>query len=200
MDSLIYVLDEPTAGLHEIEKADLLEHITALRSLGNTVIVVEHDKNTIERAQHVIDFGPLAGTAGGEIVYQGDYSGLLKSEQSITGQYLSGQRPVPQKAPHEYTMITKATARLTLHHAQTNNLKDVTVGFPLGVLVGVAGVSGSGKSSLVSNTLIPLLERHFANLRERKRNDSDVDEDFDFCVAQPRCRKARRNSTYRWLF
>ena len=148
MDSLIYVLDEPTVGLHEIEKADLLEQIAALRSLGNTVIVVEHDRNIIEQAQHVIDFGPLAGTGGGEIVYEGDYAGLLKSEQSVTGQYLSGRRAVPRKAPHEYATITDATARLTLHHAKTHNLKDVTVGFPLGVLVGVAGVSGSGKSSL----------------------------------------------------
>jgi excinuclease UvrABC ATPase subunit len=91
MDSLIYVLDEPTVGLHEIEKADLLEQIAALRSLGNTVIVVEHDRNTIERAQHVIDFGPLGGSDGGEIVYEGDYAGLLKSEQSFTGQYLCTQ-------------------------------------------------------------------------------------------------------------
>ena len=185
MDSLIYVLDEPTVGLHEIEKADLLEQIAALRSLGNTVIVVEHDRNTIERAQHVIDFGPLAGTDGGEIVYEGDYAGLLKSERSVTGQYLSGRRAVPRKAPHEYATITDATARLTLHHAKTNNLKDVTVRFPLGVLVGVAGVSGSGKSSLVSDTLIPLLERHFADLRERKRSDSNADEDFEFVMPSP---------------
>ena len=185
MDSLIYVLDEPTVGLHEIEKADLLEQIAALRSLGNTVIVVEHDRNIIEQAQHVIDFGPLAGTGGGEIVYEGDYAGLLKSEQSVTGQYLSGRRAVPRKAPHEYATITDATARLTLHHAKTNNLKEVTVHFPLGVLVGVAGVSGSGKSSLVSDTLIPLLERHFADLRERKRSDSIAEENFEFVMPSP---------------
>ncbi len=185
MDSLIYVLDEPTVGLHEIEKADLLEQIAALRSLGNTIIVVEHDRNIIEQAQHVIDFGPLAGTGGGEIVYEGDYAGLLKSEQSVTGQYLSGRRAVPRKAPHEYATITDATARLTLHHAKTNNLKEVTVHFPLGVLVGVAGVSGSGKSSLVSDTLIPLLERHFADLRERKRSDSIAEENFEFVMPSP---------------
>ncbi|MDY6875688.1 MAG: excinuclease ABC subunit UvrA [Chloroflexota bacterium] len=185
MDSLIYVLDEPTVGLHEVEKADLLEQITALRSLGNTVIVVEHDRNTIEQAQHVIDFGPLAGTDGGEIVYEGDYAGLLKSEQSVTGQYLSGRRSVPRKAPHEYATITETTARLTLHHAQTHNLKNVTVRFPLGILVGVAGVSGSGKSSLVSDTLIPLLGRHFADLRERVRNDSITDDDIEFVLPSP---------------
>jgi excinuclease ABC A subunit len=185
MDSLIYVLDEPTVGLHEIEKADLLEQITALRTLGNTVIVVEHDSNTIERAQHVIDFGPLAGTNGGEIVYAGDYAGLLKSEGSITGQYLSGRRAGRRKAPRDYTTITDGTARLTLHHARTNNLKDVTVGFPLGVLVGVAGVSGSGKSSLVSDTLVPLLQRHFRDLRERRRNESDADEEVEFVMPSP---------------
>jgi excinuclease ABC subunit A len=185
MDSLIYVLDEPTVGLHEIEKGDLLEQIAALRSLGNTVIVVEHDRNTIERAQHVIDFGPLAGNDGGEIVYEGDYAGLLKSEESVTGQYLSGRRAVPRKAPHEYATITDATARLTLYHAKTHNLKDVTARFPLGVLVGVAGVSGSGKSSLVSDTLIPLLDRHFADLRERKPSDSIEDEDFEFVMPSP---------------
>ncbi len=185
MDSLIYVLDEPTVGLHEIEKADLLDQIAALRSLGNTVIVVEHDRNTIERAQHLIDFGPLAGTGGGEIVYQGDYAGLLKSEKSLTGHYLSGRRAVPRKAPNEYALIAEETAQLTLHHVKTNNLKDVTIRFPLGVLVGVAGVSGSGKSSLVSDTLIPLLGRHFADLRERKRSDSGADEDLEFVMPSP---------------
>jgi excinuclease ABC A subunit len=185
MDSVIYVLDEPTVGLHEIEKGDLLEQITALRSLGNTLIVVEHDRNTIERAGHVIDFGPLAGSDGGKVVYEGDYAGLLKSEGSVTGQYLSGRRTVPHKAPHGYATITDATTWLTLHHAKTNNLKDVTVRFPLGVLVGVAGVSGSGKSSLVSDTLVPLLERHFADLRERKRSDSSADEDLEFVVPSP---------------
>jgi excinuclease ABC A subunit len=189
MDSLIYVLDEPTVGLHEIEKADLIDQIAALRSLGNTVIVVEHDRNTIQRAQHVIDFGPLAGTDGGEIVYQGDYAGLLKSEGSVTGQYLSGRRAVPRKAPQEYAAITAGTARLTLNHAKTHNLKDVTVGFPLGVLVGVAGVSGSGKSSLVSDTLIPLLERYFRDLRQRKRSDPIADEDFEFVMPSPVARK-----------
>jgi excinuclease ABC A subunit len=185
MDSIIYVLDEPTVGLHEIEKADLLEQVETLRSLGNTVIVVEHDRNTIERAAHVIDFGPLAGTDGGEIVYEGDYGGLLESKRSLTGQYLSGRRGVPRKEPHDYTKITESTARLTLHHARTNNLKGVTVGFPLGVLVGVAGVSGSGKSSLVSDTLIPLLERHYKDLRERKQSVSLSDENFEFVLPSP---------------
>jgi excinuclease ABC A subunit len=185
MDSLIYVLDEPTVGLHEIEKGDLLEQIEALKCLGNSVIVVEHDRNTIGRAQHVIDFGPLAGTGGGQIVYEGDYAGLLKCEASLTGQCLSGRRAAPCKAPHEYAPVNAENARLTLHHAKTNNLKDVTVSFPLGVLVGVAGVSGSGKSSLVSDTLVPLLDRHFADLRQRKQEDANADQDFEFVMPSP---------------
>ncbi len=185
LDSLIYILDEPTVGLHELEKADLLEQLEALRSLGNSVIVVEHDRNTIERAQHVIDVGPLAGSGGGEVVYQGDYAGLLTSERSVTGQYLSGRCGVPRKAPHEYASVTDARARLSLRHVRTNNLKDVTADFPLGVLVGVAGVSGSGKSSLVSGTLIPLLERHFTDLRQAEATDSDADEETDFIVPGP---------------
>ena len=185
MDSLIYVLDEPTVGLHEIEKGDLLEQIAALRNLGNTVIVVEHDRNTIQRAQHVIDFGPLAGTGGGEVVYEGDYAGLLKSQDSITGQYLSGRRAVPRKAPHEYARISDAAPRLTLHQVRTNNLKNLTVGFPLGVLVGVAGVSGSGKSSLVSDTLVLLLDRPFADLRERRLSDPIEDGEIEFVMPSP---------------
>jgi excinuclease ABC A subunit len=133
----------------------------------------------------VIDFGPLAGADGGEIVYEGDYAGLLRSEGSLTGQYLSGRRRVPRKAPHEYATTTDGTPQLRLYHASTHNLKDVTVRFPLGVLVGVAGVSGSGKSSLLSDTLIPLLERHFADLRERKHSDLSGDEEIDFVMPSP---------------
>ncbi|MBN1429332.1 MAG: excinuclease ABC subunit UvrA [Anaerolineae bacterium] len=186
MDSLIYVLDEPTVGLHEVEKGSLLDQIMALRDLGNTVIVVEHDRNTIERAEHIIDFGPLAGSRGGEIVYQGDFAGLLASERSITGQYFSGYHAVPHKTSGDIVPVTDTTPRLTLYHAETNNLKNVTVSFPLGMLVGVAGVSGSGKSSLVSNTLVPLLERHFADAREREQGSfGEEDEEDEFVVPSP---------------
>jgi excinuclease ABC A subunit len=185
MESLIYVLDEPTVGLHEVEKADLLDQVGELKSLGNTVIIVEHDRNTIERAEHVIDFGPLAGSAGGEIIYQGDYPGLLLAKNSITGQYLSGKQVVPLKKPEEFVPISDNTPGLTVSNARTNNLKEVTARFPLGSLVGVAGVSGSGKSSLVSDTLIPLLERHFSDLRDNNDGESSPDDDLDFVMPGP---------------
>ncbi|MFI2859294.1 excinuclease ABC subunit UvrA [Paenibacillus sp. JSM ZJ436] len=169
MESLIYILDEPTVGLHESEKAELLKSIYALKELGNTVIVVEHDKRTIEMAEHIIDIGPRAGVEGGRVIYEGDYAGLLQCEQSLTGQYLSGKAKMPIRRIKKSTPEDKKLPRLTIHHAKTNSLKDVTVSFPLGGIVGIAGVSGSGKSSLISNTLIPLLKNHF---RDQTKNGS----------------------------
>ena len=161
MDSLIYILDEPTAGLHESEKAELLKSIYELKELGNTVIVVEHDRNTIEMAEYIIDVGPGAGVEGGQIIYQGDLKGLLSCKESITGQYLSGTIAMPIRKSIKNIKWDANTPCLTIQNAKTNNLKGVTVSFPLGGLVGVAGVSGSGKSTLVSDTLMPLLKRHF---------------------------------------
>jgi excinuclease ABC A subunit len=174
MDSLIYILDEPTVGLHESEKSELLHAITELRDLGNTVIVVEHDRNTIEMADHIIDIGPGAGVEGGRVVYQGDYAGLLECEDSITGRYLSGRVTMPARS-HRKIMPDEKRPCLTLRHARTHNLQDVTVSFPLGVLVGIAGVSGSGKSSLIADTLIPLLGQRFRDETQwsAKRDDDD---------------------------
>lgn len=157
-DSLIYVFDEPTLGLHEIEKNKLLAKIRDLQRLGNTVIVVEHDKNTIEQADYVIDIGPSAGKHGGEIVYEGDYEGLLKCDRSVTGMFLSGKIQFPRK---EVKKVNESTPNLQLMNVTTNNLRDVSVNIPLGVRVGVAGVSGSGKSSLITSTLLPTLKAHF---------------------------------------
>lgn len=169
MDSLIYILDEPTVGLHESEKAELLESIKALKELGNTVIVVEHDPNTIAMAEHIIDIGPKAGVEGGQLIYQGDYKGLLDCKASITGQYLSGKAIMPARTT---LPIKVKKAALTIKHAKTNNLKDITATFPLGHLVGVAGVSGSGKSSLISDTLVPLLKNYFHDERSTSEEDS----------------------------
>ncbi|CAH1200683.1 UvrABC system protein A [Paenibacillus plantiphilus] len=158
MDSLIYVLDEPTAGLHESEKTELLKSIRELQELGNTVIVVEHDRNAITMAEHIIDIGPKAGIEGGQVIYEGDLEGLLQCKESITGQYLSGTIAIPARALHP---SIESALSLTIRHANTNNLKNVTAAFPLGAMVGIAGMSGSGKSSLISNTLLPLLKSHF---------------------------------------
>lgn len=174
MDSLIYILDEPTAGLHESEKAELLKSIRALKELGNTVIIVEHDRNTIEMADHIIDIGPKAGVEGGQIIYQGDVEGILQCELSITGQYLSGKATMPVRKTNQNIEIEKETPRLTIRHAKTNNLKDITVSLPLGVLVGIAGVSGSGKSSLISDTLISLIKGYFYDHSEY--NGTNIEE------------------------
>ncbi len=179
MDSLIYILDEPTMGLHESEKSELLRSICALKELGNTVIVVEHDRNTIEMAEHIIDIGPKAGIEGGQIVYQGDFSGLVQCKESITGQYLANRTATSIRRTDRNTKIDDLTRRLTIRDARTNNLKDVTVSFPLGALVGIAGVSGSGKSSLVSDTLIPLLKTCFHNQGENGETDIEDEDDME---------------------
>ena len=166
LDSLIYILDEPTVGLHESEKAELLTSIQALNALGNSVIVVEHDRQTIALADHIVDIGPKAGVEGGQVVYQGDFAGLLNSSESITGQYLAGKIPMPTRHP---LAVDASTPCLTIHRARTNNLKKVTASFPLGRLVGVAGVSGSGKSSLIADTLVPLLKATWQHQQQNGR-------------------------------
>lgn len=173
LDSLIYVLDEPTAGLHEAEKEGILASMKALRDLGNTVIVVEHDRNTIELADYVIDIGPEAGDLGGEVVYHGDLKGLLACQRSITGRYLSNAG-MPARKQKLMDAINQPS--LKIKHARTNNLKDLTVSIPMGCLVGVAGLSGSGKSSLISDTLIPLLKASFkGKLGDDVYKESDDD-------------------------
>ncbi|GAB6106670.1 excinuclease ABC subunit UvrA [Fusibacter bizertensis] len=158
LDSLIYVLDEPTAGLHEAEKEGILESMIALRDLGNSVIVVEHDRGTIAQADYIVDIGPKAGEQGGEVVYQGDLEGLLSCENSITGSYLSGDGMTTRE---QIAIDLVRHPQIKIVHARTNNLKDITVSIPVGCLVGIAGLSGSGKSSLISDTLIPLLKASF---------------------------------------
>lgn len=158
MDSMIYVLDEPTVGLHELEKIRLLEQLRVLQAQGNSILLVEHDPHMIAAADHIVDIGPLAGSAGGELIYQGDYAGLLAAPDSITGQYLSGRATFP---PREKIVPATTDPHLRLLDVTTNNLRGIDVSIPLGCLVGIAGVSGSGKSSLIMKTLVPLLDRHF---------------------------------------
>ena len=146
---VLYVLDEPSVGLHQRDNRRLIDTLERLRDLGNTVIVVEHDEETIRAADHVVDIGPGAGEHGGEVVHSGDLEGLLALEHSLTGQYLSGGKEilVPQvRRPADGD-------RLLLRGARENNLHDIDVEFPLGCFVAVTGVSGSGKSTLVNEIL-----------------------------------------------
>ncbi|MCX8117104.1 MAG: excinuclease ABC subunit UvrA [Desulfobacterota bacterium] len=153
---VLYVLDEPSIGLHPRDHLRLLNTLKRLRDLGNTVVVVEHDEETIRSADYVIDMGPGPGDKGGEIVFAGPPEALLEEENSLTGQYLSGRRciPLPEKRrPLEGKY-------LFLKGVKANNLKNIDVKIPLGVFICVTGVSGSGKSTLVIDTLYSLLSRH----------------------------------------
>ncbi|MFL6755799.1 MAG: excinuclease ABC subunit UvrA [Sphingomicrobium sp.] len=149
LSGVLYVLDEPSIGLHQKDNDRLLETLKRLKSLGNTVLVVEHDEDAIRHADYVIDMGPGAGVHGGEVVCQGPLSELLACEHSITADYLSGRREIPL---HK-TRRKGSGKYITVHGGTANNLQDVTVKFPLGTFTCVTGVSGSGKSSLTIDTL-----------------------------------------------
>jgi excinuclease ABC subunit A len=153
----LYVLDEPSIGLHQRDNERLIETLVRLRNLGNTVIVVEHDRATIEAADHLVDIGPGAGEHGGEVVHSGDLKGLLKSKRSVTGQYLSGKKSIA--VPKERRAPRKGH-ELVVRGAVEHNLRDVNVAFPLGTFTAVTGVSGSGKSTLVNDILRAVLLRH----------------------------------------
>jgi excinuclease ABC subunit A len=146
---VLYILDEPSIGLHQRDHARLLAILRQLRDLGNTIRVVEHDRETILLADHVIDMGPGAGVAGGEVIAQGTPEEIMENDRSLTGQYLAGRREIPIPASRRKG-IGKV---LMIKGARHNNLKEITVEFPLGVMACVTGVSGSGKSSLVVDTL-----------------------------------------------
>ncbi len=163
---VLYILDEPSIGLHQRDNQKLINTLVELRDMGNSVIVVEHDTDTIMTADHVLDMGPGAGVHGGEVVYSGDVSGLLKCEEALTGNYLSGSReisiPVRRRKPGRGKY-------LRLKNGEANNLKQVNVVFPLGVMTCVTGVSGSGKSSLVIETLYSLVKEGLAKRLARVR-------------------------------
>jgi excinuclease ABC subunit A len=150
LTGVLYVLDEPSIGLHQRDNTRLLETLTKLRDLDNTVLVVEHDEDAIRMADYVIDMGPAAGAHGGEVIAAGQVEDLLAQPRSVTGQYLSGKRRIV--VPSKRRKVD-ASRQITVHNAQGNNLKDLTAAFPVGVLTCVTGVSGSGKSTLVMDTL-----------------------------------------------
>ena len=152
---VMYVLDEPSIGLHQRDNERLLNTLTHLRDLGNTVIVVEHDEDAIRQSDHVIDIGPGAGVHGGEIIAQGTVDDILSSKDSLTGDYLSGRKVID--VPSERHKPDKR--QLVIKGASGNNLKDVTMKLPLGIMTCVTGVSGSGKSTLVNDTLFKIAHR-----------------------------------------
>nr|MDO8083292.1 excinuclease ABC subunit UvrA [Candidatus Sigynarchaeum springense] len=163
LDSVIYLFDEPTMGMHEVEKGNLTSIFKRLRDGGSSVIVVEHDQGVISASDVVLDIGPGAGTRGGKLIYQGTVDGAKAAAgESVTARYLSGRLAVPVKTASERRKVSAATKRLSVRAAAANNLKSVDVDIPLGVLVMVCGVSGSGKSSLVNDCIVPLLKTHFA--------------------------------------
>ena len=159
---VLYVLDEPSIGLHQRDNTRLIETLQRLRDLGNTLIVVEHDEDTIRSADWIVDIGPGAGELGGEVVYSGDVAGLTGAEGSITGDYLARRREIEIPATRRKRDRNR---EVTVVGARENNLKDVTVSFPLGVLTAVTGVSGSGKSSLVNSILYQVLANRLNRAR-----------------------------------
>lgn len=202
LTGVLYVLDEPSIGLHQRDNIRLLETLKNLRDLGNTILVVEHDEETIWEADHVIDIGPGAGVHGGEIVAQGRPDDIAHDEASITGQYLSGRKRIPlpeHRRPREQ-------GHLLIKGARENNLKDIDVELPLGVLTCVTGVSGSGKSSLVNNILLKKLEselyrsrRHlgkFDNIEGIEQLDKVIAIDQSPIGRTPRSNPATYTSTF----
>ena len=162
LTGVIYILDEPSIGLHQRDNKRLLTTLERMRDIGNTVVVVEHDEETIRTADHVIDFGPGAGVAGGRIVHAGTPQSLEKSRKSLTGAYLSRRKAIA--LPKQRRL---PSGSLVLREVSANNLREIDVSFPLGVLTAVTGVSGAGKSTLVNDVLAPALARELHGATRR---------------------------------
>ena len=158
LSGVIYILDEPSIGLHQRDNKKLLATLCRMRDIGNTVVVVEHDEETIRLADYVVDFGPGAGTKGGHIVHAGTPKSLEKNRKSLTGNYLAGRNKIEILETRR-----KQTGSIRVEGAKANNLQDISVDFPLGILTAVTGVSGAGKSTLVNDILHPALARQFHN-------------------------------------
>ena len=199
--NVLYILDEPSIGLHQRDNVRLIQSLRNLRDTGNTVVVVEHDRDMMMAADYIIDMGPGAGRLGGEVVYEGTPQQMLK-EQTLTARYLNNDLRI--EIPQERRKGNGL--QLVLHGARGNNLKDVTATFPLGTLTCITGVSGSGKSTLINDTLLPILSQHFyRSLREPLPYDSlDGIEHIDKVVdvdQSPLGRTPRSNpATYTGIF
>jgi excinuclease ABC subunit A len=169
LSGVLYVLDEPSIGLHQKDNDRLIDMLEHLRDIGNTVVVVEHDLDTVERADFVIDMGPAAGVHGGQVVAVGSPQELKKNKHSLTGAFLSGKRTIP------IPLKTRPLKNfLTLSHASSHNLKDITVKVPLHVLCGVSGVSGSGKSTLIMQELVSILKKKLEKLPEGMLQKTEI--------------------------
>ena len=202
---VLYILDEPSIGLHQRDNARLLATLRELRDLGNTVLVVEHDEETIRAADYVVDLGPRAGRHGGEVVAAGVLPDVLRHPDSLTARYLRGELRIPVPPPGR-RRVANADRMLRVVGARHHNLKDLTVEFPLGVFVSVTGVSGSGKSTLVTDILYQSLARHFYRAKvipgahERIEGLQHIDKVIDIDQS-PIGRTPRSNpATYTGLF
>ncbi len=175
LTGVLYVLDEPSIGLHQRDNEKLLATLKKLRDIGNSLIVVEHDEDTIRSADYIVDIGPKAGVHGGEVVATGSVEDIIKEPKSLTGQYLSGERKIeiPQNR------IKPTEKWLTVKGARQNNLKDIEVSFPAGLITAITGVSGSGKSSLINEVLYPALANKLNRARVRE-GDYDVIEGLEY--------------------
>ena len=171
LTGVMYVLDEPSIGLHQRDNERLLQTLRELTDLGNTLLVVEHDEDTLRQADWICDLGPGAGLEGGTVVANGPPNKVMKAKDSVTGAYLSGRRSI--EPPIE--RITPNGKWLEIKNAQHNNLSNIDVNIPLGCFTSITGVSGSGKSSLISGILAPALQRHLHNAEKLPGKHSSIE-------------------------